>query len=101
MLDNSRKLILTKHAKQRAEEFNITINKIYWSFWHSENEPNPPGVKKYYDNGENDEVLYRRNGTLVMTVRETTNKFTGEPAYLMITMYDQNMDASAKSLPIE
>ena len=92
MLEHSRKLILTSHAKQRAQQFRMSVDKVYWSFWHSQEEPTPPGAKKYADRGVSEDTIYRRFETKVMVIKKIVDKYTNKDAYLMLTLYDQRMD---------
>ena len=98
MLDNSRKLILTRHARSRSEQFQLSIEKIIWMFWNSEEQDSPPGSGKYERSGANEGVFYRRSGTFVLTAREVTNQFTGKPAYLLITLFDQRLYLTSDQL---
>ena len=90
-LDNSRKLRVTRHASERAEEFGISMNKLVWMFWKSEKEPTPPNAKNHSDRKE--VTIFRRNGTVVMVAGECNDKITGLPIYLLITAYDQKLDS--------
>lgn len=82
-----RKVRLTTHAKNRAGQFGFTIDHVYWMIYHSEEEPRPPGARQY----EDQDVKYRRHETVVMTVKETTDKYTDEAIFLVITLFDQKM----------
>lgn len=95
MPDDNRKLKIVSHAYKRAEEFNLTPSKLAWLFWNSVPEPTPPGRRegKY-----NDTTHYWRNGTYVMVVGETDHKYTGEPIYLLLTVFDQKMYLTPKYL---
>lgn len=96
MPDETRKLKITSHAYQRAKEFGLTPSKVAWLFWNSQPEPSPPGKRK--DSKWADKTRYFRNGTYVMVAGEADHKDTGEPIYLLLTIYDQRLDLPPKYL---
>lgn len=87
---DKKKLIVTAHARERAEQFQISIGKLVWMFWNSEEGEVPPNAEKHSKHKE--ATLYRRNGTHVMIIAEVKDKYTNEDAYLLLTVYDQRMD---------
>jgi hypothetical protein len=93
-LDPNRRLKITNHARERAEQFQIPIKKLVWMFWNSEEEPEPPGSKRR----EGWVTAFRRNGTVVMTAGLVNDKRTEEPIYLLLTIYDQRMDLPAEKI---
>jgi hypothetical protein len=85
---------VTQHTRQRAEEFDLTISKIIWMFWHSEEEKLPKDVKKmkkdkYFGN---DGVFYRRYGTYIFTVKKVIDKVSGKDIYLILTICNQEIN---------
>lgn len=96
MPDDTRKLKIVSHAYDRAKEFGLKPSKVAWLFWNSVPEPTPPGKRK---NGKYASTThYWRNGTYVMVVGETDHKDTGEPIYLLLTIFDQRMYLKPKYL---
>lgn len=89
MPDERRRLKITSHAYERAKQFQLTPSKLVWMFWNSEKEPSPPGKMK--DSRFASTTRYFRNGTFVMVAGETDDKNTGEPIYLLLSVFDQMM----------
>jgi len=94
MLDNNRRLILTKHAFERINLYKIPIAKLIWLFWNGEIEKLPKDIKrqKYNKYSDRDKIIHIRNGKYIMTVKQTTNNKNGEPIYLMLTVCDQEIN---------
>lgn len=89
MPNQDRSLKITRHAYERAYEFQLTPSKLVWMFWNSEPESSPPGKRQ--DSKFADKTRYFRHGTFVFVAGETDHKDTGEPIYLLLTVYDQRM----------
>lgn len=94
MPDQSRKLKIVHHAYERGKQFQLSPAKMVWLFWNSEPEKSPPGRRE--TSPEN--TRYFRNGTYVMVAAEVDDRETGEPMYLLLTIYDQRMDLHPKYL---
>lgn len=90
MPNENRKLKIVFHAYERAKEFGVSPKKLAWLFWNSVPEPSPPGKKK--NSKWSSTTRYFRNGTYVMVAGEVDHKDTGEPIYLLLTVYDQRID---------
>ena len=65
MLSISKDLVVTRHAKDRADEFGLTIIELTAMFWRSVEEKRPPGARP---DPEWRRTLFRRHGTYVMVV---------------------------------
>ena len=95
MLNKDFDVYITRHCRDRANEFNIRYQKLLDLFWDSVEEDKPPGCRNL-DDGKI--TLYRRNGPYVMVVGLVKHKETRKPLYLLLTVYDQRLDLPAKFL---
>lgn len=97
----SRRLVITAHAYQRAEQFRVPKDKISDLFWGSIQEKLPKDLRKNAKKNHekyHDCTRYFRNGTYVMVVGEVTHKLHGDEIWLLITIYDQRIDLPARNI---
>ena len=95
-MNNDMRLVITKHAIERGQEFQLSIPKLGWMFWHSEEEPKPPNAHKREVKGQT--TIFRRCGTHVMVVGITKDRVKNDDIYLLLTIYNQEMDLKAPYL---
>lgn len=93
---NMNKVVFTRHARDRIEEFNIPIKKAIWMFYNSvEIHPeDDKSFRKYVTNKyNNDGVFYRQFETIVFVAVMKENKFNpNEQVCLIITVNDQRVN---------
>jgi hypothetical protein len=94
-MDKNKKVVFTHHARERFPECNFnSISDAVKSFLESVEDKSLKKFKdmKDYKNNkysQNDVARYNRNGTIIFTYTEKTDKFTHTPIYLVITVTNQ------------
>lgn len=91
----TRRLVITAHAYERAAGMNLASSEIAPLFWGSIEEKLPIDLRRRaaekYQN-HHDHTKYYRNGTYVMVVGEVIHIKAGDPIHLLLTIYDQRLD---------
>lgn len=92
----TKKVIFTRHARERLDEFKIPINKAVWMFYNALDihPDDDKSFKKYVtDKYDNDGVFYRQFETVIFVATTKQNKFNpDEEVCIVITVNDQRMN---------
>lgn len=91
----SKKVKLTFHAKQRALEFNIPLNHLFYALKKSEKYKLTKGMRaskmrKWGDAQRN--VYFRQYENLLFTLKDTEDRWTGKPITLLVTVTDMRIN---------
>lgn len=83
--------IFTNHAKERLKQFGLSLAKANWLLYTGIEEKLPKllkmaKVRKY------EVAKYVRNGSFIFTLIDTSDKYSGDDVYLVVSVYDQRMD---------
>lgn len=95
-----RRLLISAHAYERAVQFRLKKEDIEDLFWNSYEEKLHKDLrhnahKKYQEKQQN--IKYFRNGSFIMTAADTIHYKFGNKIYVLITIYDQLLNA--KKIP--
>lgn len=92
-LKPSRKIKVTRHARDRIAESQLTLDEAIAMIRESQQEKSLHNRDKKYKRekyGEDqDHVTYWRSGSCIFTLMEKLDNVTNEPIYLLITMTNQ------------
>lgn len=94
------KVILSKHAKERAKEFQLTIYDVIDLVNGSTEERVDKNFRKFNSEkykGKNDNIYHTRNGVYVFVIAKTTNRFTNEPCLLVVTLTNQLINLNSRN----
>lgn len=94
-LELDRSIKVTKHARDRIAESQLTVEEAIAMIWKSESEKSLNKKDKKYKRekygAEQERVSYWRNGPCIFTLMEKLDDITKEPIYLLITMTNQEI----------
>jgi hypothetical protein len=102
IMDKNKKIVFTQHSRERFGECGFKdFGQAVTSFRSSTDDSEMSKFKdmrkmkkeKYGDNGD---VKYRRNGTIIFTYSENTDRFTHGPIYVIITITNQLVTSGVK-----
>lgn len=86
-------VVFSNHAKERLKECQLSMAKANWLLYTGFEEKLPKFLKGSKDK-YTDSAIYIRNGTLIFTLIPTTDKYTQDDIYLIVSVNDQRIGGS-------
>lgn len=83
--------VFTRHAHDRLRECQLTIAKASWMLYSAEVDDLPKDIKRYKREKYGADSLHLRYGTILFTLVPAIDKYTGDPIYLVLSVFDQRI----------
>ena len=81
-------VVFTTHAQNRLKTWRISLAKANWLVYTGVEEKLDKQLRR---SKPDDSAIHIRNGTIIFTMKEVTDRDTGDDIWLVLTVYDQRV----------